>query len=740
MRTNLLLSISVIGILIGWASPVFSQAVAINDNGSAPAASAILDVNFFGVSKKGVLVPRMTTAQRIAIVAPATSLLVFDSNTNSFWYYGGAGPGWIEFIANSNNLWAKTGNDIYNTNTANVGVGTATSIKAKFHVSQNSSVVFGPDSNTLSNSRFWFSGTKNALRIGTYADVPFGAGSWDYANIGVNSLGIGTNNKITGNGSVGIGDYNQTYGEGSAALGWLNISTGRGSFTTGYLNTADQAWGQAIGYNNTTHGTWGFTGGYGSFSWGDASFAFGTQISSNSINMTTFGAYNDTSQYANANKNSWINSDPLFVIGNGASSLAKSNAIILLKDGRFGIGNEKPDAALHVGPDKTVIFGNDSLSSTLGNKFVWFGTKSAIRFGQINFAGSTSWDYANIGVNSIAIGEGAKASGPQSFSQGYYSNATGYYSIARGFAANANGDHSTAMGQALSADGVGAVAFGDNNYVAGNWGFSHGYNNVVTGVFATAIGQGLSARAYNSFVIGRFNDSIGTSTTTSWVATDPLLIIGNGTGFSARANAVTVLKNGSFGISNNSPNSLLHVGVTTGARISLGSVETLEDLGSNTFGFNSNLYPTLDGVYTLGGPSNRWLTVYATNGVINTSDARDKKNIAKIRYGLSDLMKLNPVSFDWNNDQSGDGSKLGLIAQEVLNVIPEVVKKEENVIVDETTGQLQRKAVARYGIYYSDLIPVLIKSIQEQQTVISDQKQKIDDLEKRLQAIEARLK
>jgi hypothetical protein len=241
-------------------------------------------------------------------------------------------------------------------------------------------------------------------------------------------------------------------------------------------------------------------------------------------------------------------------------------------------------------------------------------------------------------------------------------------------------------------------------------------------------------------VIGRYNDSIGTSSTTTWVATDPLLIVGNGTGFAARANAVTVLKNGFFGIGNNSPNNLLHVGGTTGGRISLGSIETVEDFGANTFGFNSNLYPTVDGINTLGGASNRWQTVYATNGVINTSDARDKKNIAKIRYGLSDLMKLNPVSYEWNNDQSGDGSKLGLIAQEVLNVIPEVVKKEENIVVDEATGQLQRKAVARYGIYYSDLIPVLIKSIQEQQTTIVEQKQKIDDLEKRLQAIEARLK
>ena len=63
-----------------------AQSVSVNTDGSTADASAILDIKS---SAKGMLAPRMTTAQRTAIATPANGLLVYDTDSKSFWYYNG---------------------------------------------------------------------------------------------------------------------------------------------------------------------------------------------------------------------------------------------------------------------------------------------------------------------------------------------------------------------------------------------------------------------------------------------------------------------------------------------------------------------------------------------------------------------------------------------------------------------------------------------------------------------------
>ena len=76
---------------------------------SSPHASAILDVSS---TTKGLLIPRMTTAQRNAIVTPATGLLIWQTDgTTGFYYYNGSG--WSAFAAGAPiplTGWATTGN------------------------------------------------------------------------------------------------------------------------------------------------------------------------------------------------------------------------------------------------------------------------------------------------------------------------------------------------------------------------------------------------------------------------------------------------------------------------------------------------------------------------------------------------------------------------------------------------------------------------------------------------------
>ena len=102
-----------------------SEAMVIDNNRnvgigtSSPDGSAMLDVKS---TDKGMLVPRMTSAQRTGISSPATGLLVFDMDNASFWYYDGSS--WADLSAASASL-----DDAYNngsTITADAGAVTIT--------------------------------------------------------------------------------------------------------------------------------------------------------------------------------------------------------------------------------------------------------------------------------------------------------------------------------------------------------------------------------------------------------------------------------------------------------------------------------------------------------------------------------------------------------------------------------------------------------------------------------------
>lgn len=158
-------------------------------------------------------------------------------------------------------------------------------------------------------------------------------------------------------------------------------------------------------------------------------------------------------------------------------------------------------------------------SSGAGTKFFWVPEKAAMRAGSVSGAG-TAWDDANVGTWSWAGGRSSKASSNFTFAFGDSSDATAPYCFAFGNIAIASAEQSCAIGNQVNA----------------------------TGYATNCFGQLATAKAYNSFVCGRYNVIEGT--TTSWVSTEPLFIIGNGTGTGANAkNALTVYKNGNTTIS-----------------------------------------------------------------------------------------------------------------------------------------------------------------------------------------------
>ncbi len=94
-------------------------------------------------------------------------------------------------------------------------------------------------------------------------------------------------------------------------------------------------------------------------------------------------------------------------------------------------------------------------------------------------------------------------------------------------------------------------------------------------------------------------------------------------------------------------------------------------------------------------------TIRASGDVIafNSSDERYKDNIQPISSPLSKVNKIGGYEFDWNDKQDVyEGHDIGVIAQEVQKVLPEVVGEKSD-------GYL--------GVKYEKIVPLLIESIKD---------------------------
>src|SRR5229473_2363010 len=126
-------------------------------------------------------------------------------------------------------------------------------------------------------------------------------------------------------------------------------------------------------------------------------------------------------------------------------------------------------------------------------------------------------------------------------------------------------------------------------------------------------------------------------------------------------------------------------------------------------------------------------SVAGTSAYNNVSDGRLKKDITSLEYGLDTIMKLRPVGFNWiaQDQEWKKQHQIGLIAQEVEPVVPEAVTTANDA--------LQTKSLA-----YSELVPVLIKAVQDLKSANDNLRAANDDgaaqiatLTARLDAIEA---
>jgi hypothetical protein len=112
-------------------------------------------------------------------------------------------------------------------------------------------------------------------------------------------------------------------------------------------------------------------------------------------------------------------------------------------------------------------------------------------------------------------------------------------------------------------------------------------------------------------------------------------------------------------------------------------------------------------------------TVFATNTTISAiSDIRHKENVRDLDVGLNEILSLKPRKFDWKEGKGKDiKDDRGFIAQEFAQVFPDLIDEWKDPAPE---GEEPYKSVRQ------DLIPVLVKAIQEQQTIIESLKSRLD--------------
>jgi hypothetical protein len=417
------------------------QSIAINTDGSTADASAILDVKS---TIKGMLIPRMTTAQRTAIATPATGLLVYDTDTKAFWYYNGLA--WTKLEAAGSN-WSVTGNS-------------GTAAGPNFMGSIDSVDVVFKTSNTECLRLLKAPAAQNNIATITGGDLLLNG-----LTVG---RGSGNSWSNTVNGYQAL--YSNTTGSSNTAVGYSSLYSNTGSYNTAigagtlYSNTTG-ADNTAVGSNSLYHNTTG---------------SFNIAIGSSALNANTTGNQNTAIGWASM----MLNSTGGYNAAYGPTSL---------------YSNTTGTANVAIGP--SALYSNTSgsyntasgsgalYSNSTGNYNVATGYYALNQntTGYNNVANGYNALYLNItGYYNVASGDGAlisNSSGASNVANGsdaLYLNTTGTGNTGDGYQAlynNTTGNYNTALGY-----------------------FANVSQNNLTN--ATAIGYNAAVNASNKIVIG----------------------------------------------------------------------------------------------------------------------------------------------------------------------------------------------------------------------------------------------
>lgn len=269
------------------------------------------------------------------------------------------------------------------------------------------------------------------------------------------------------------------------------------------------------------------------------------------------------------------------------------------------------------------------------------------------------------------------------------------------------------------------------------------YGQVQAMALAAGTGNVVGPASAADNAIARYDSTTGKLLQSSGVYVDDNGNVGSGTASPSQrfhaygASAVVLLEStsstGACSTNYKGDDRTFKVGVYSSATAVKGNQFFVQDTtaGADRFRVDTsgNLIPATDNAYSLGVTGARWSAVWSANGTIQTSDARQKTNVADCDLGLDWLLKLKPVSYTWTvggnepyEETDADGNTVtkfrpkpgkrrhyGLLAQQVRQTLDEVGVKDFGgwVLTDQADPNSEQ------GLRPDQFIAPLIRAIQE---------------------------
>lgn len=337
-----------------------------------PNQSSILDIVS---TEAGILVPRMTEAQRTSISSPATGLMVYQTNnTTGFWYYNGSS--WVNIATGSiSGEFQSIGGIVQNT--TNIG---------------SDDFVFGSSTLSGSGTRFFFDKSKGAFRAGESSST-----GWDDVNVGDYSIALGRRGIASGFESTSIAGGNAT-GTRSVAIGDGGDATNVSAIALGF-GTASGEYAIAL-QGGTASGNYSFTA-HGGTAAGNGSIVIGGNSTVDAVGGVAIGP-----------------SNIIDVTATSGIAIGKFNDILGVGSIAIGKGNISSGIDSFAANYESTASGNESVAFNRGTATAYyataFQTSSATANKALAFQGATA-----SGIESTAIGPfGTEASGETSVAFG----------------------------------------------------------------------------------------------------------------------------------------------------------------------------------------------------------------------------------------------------------------------------------------------------------------------------------